>query len=152
MASLKWTDEIVIHMCEVLGGQQALVDEIGAMSASFATLGYSPIIFMAWYRIDLHQEVKWDNFILNGHHITKKQFAYLRAHNINPNGIDCAQASLILDFLHDNGGTTRRVMATKWYKELVDLMPKSRIPSYRDTTVYDIKYVERPAVAVASHD
>lgn len=142
---MTWQSEDVQKMLSALGGQQSVVDEIGAMSSSFMELGYSPKIFMAVYGIDPKAIVTWDGFKLNGRPITSKQFAYLRAHNINPNGLDCAQASQILDYLYMNGGTTRRLMATKWCKELMDLLPKDRIPTYKNTEVYDIKFVKKQA-------
>lgn len=150
MGRLTWDHVDVQRMVVVLGSQQNVVDEIGRMSSSFMELGYSPMIFMAVYGIDPKQDVYWDNRKLNGHAITAKQFAYLRHHNINPNGLDCAQASLILDYLHMNGGPTRRLMATKWCKELMDLLPKERIPTYKDTEVYDIKFVKKTAAGMVA--
>lgn len=148
MGIYNWQHEDVKKMVSLLGTQQDVVNEIGAMSRSFTELGYSSKIFMAVYGIDPKALVEWDGLTLNNRHISKKQFAYLRAHNLNPNGLDCAMASQILDFLHDNGGTTRRLMATKWLKELMDLLPKERIPEYKDTSTYDIQFVKKPLGSV----
>ena len=137
------------EMVERLGGYQNTVDELYAMARTYTEFGYSSKIIAAFYGIDTKAPSFWDGICTNGHHISKKQYLYLRSNNINPNGLDSAGASAILGFIYMNGGIHRRLKANKFYKELMDLLPKERIPEYpKDIDALEMHFATKTIKAV----
>lgn len=131
-----------------VGGEQNMVNLLQYMSRTFLDLGYPAQIVAAFYGIDLNEPRYWDGRLINGNPISKKQFTYLRAKNINPNGLDAAGASAILERTYEDGGIHLRLRANKWYKELMDLIPREFVQYPKDFTVVDVSFTPKKVAAV----